>query len=148
MVSRSSFPARLRGFSVQPIGKWVWAEILLQKSRGSNQGQARRNLFFQPQTNKTTLQPLFPGKPGGMDFCSRSSSPGQPGWLSGLAPPPAQGLILETQDRVPHQAPCMEPASPSACVSASLSFSLCVSHESINKIFKKKKRKKPAVIMN
>ena len=50
-----------------------------------------------------------------------------PGWLSGLAPPLAQGVILESWDRVPHGAPCMEPASPSACVSASLS--LCVSRE-------------------
>ena len=33
-------------------------------------------------------------------------------------------VILETQDRVPHWAPCTEPASPSACVSASLSLSL------------------------
>ena len=48
-------------------------------------------------------------------------------WLSGLAPPSAQGLILETLDRIPHQAPCMEPASPSACVSASLSLSLSLS---------------------
>ena len=48
---------------------------------------------------------------------------GQPWWLSGLAPLSAQGLILETRDRVPRQAPCMEPA----CVSASLSLSLCVS---------------------
>ena len=38
--------------------------------------------------------------------------------------PSAQGMILETRDRVPHQAPCTEPASPSACVSASLSLSL------------------------
>ena len=45
-----------------------------------------------------------------------------PGWLSGLASPSAQGMILETQDWVPHRAPCMEPASPSACVSASLSL--------------------------
>ena len=51
----------------------------------------------------------------------------QPGWLSGLVPPSAQGVTLETWDQVPHQAPCTEPASPSACVSASLS--LCVSHE-------------------
>ena len=52
---------------------------------------------------------------------------GQFGWLGGLAPPSAQGVILETQDQVPRQAPCMEPASPSACVSASLSISpLCV----------------------
>ena len=46
---------------------------------------------------------------------------GQPGWPSSLAPPSAQGLILETRDRVPRQAPCMGPASPSApsppCVS-------------------------------
>ena len=33
--------------------------------------------------------------------------------------PLAQGLILESQDRVPHRAPCMEPASPSAYVSTS-----------------------------
>ena len=32
---------------------------------------------------------------------------GQPGWLSGLAPPSAWGVILETRDRVPHRAPCM-----------------------------------------
>ena len=32
--------------------------------------------------------------------------------------PSAQGVILEFWDPVPHQAPCMEPASPpSACVS-------------------------------
>ena len=41
--------------------------------------------------------------------------------------PLAQGVILETQDQVLHRAPCMESASLSACVSASLS--LCVCHE-------------------
>ena len=35
--------------------------------------------------------------------------------------PSAQGVILETQNQVPHRAPCREPASLSACVSASLS---------------------------
>ena len=49
----------------------------------------------------------------------------QPGWLSGLAPPLAQGQILESWDGVPHRAPCMEPASLSACVSVSV----CVPHE-------------------
>ena len=44
---------------------------------------------------------------------------GQPQWPSGLVPPSAKGMILETRDRVPRQAPCMEPAS--------LSESLCVS---------------------
>ena len=38
-------------------------------------------------------------------------------WFSG-------GVILETEDQVPHRDPCMEPASPSTCVSASLSVSL------------------------
>ena len=50
----------------------------------------------------------------------------QPGWPSGLALPSAQGVILETRDQVPRWAPCMEPASPSACVSVSLSLSLSV----------------------
>ena len=52
---------------------------------------------------------------------------GQPEWLSGLALPSAQGVILETRDQVPRRAPYREPASPSACVSASLC--VCVSHE-------------------
>ena len=34
--------------------------------------------------------------------------------------PLTQGMIPMSWDRVPHQAHCMEPASPSACVSASL----------------------------
>ena len=58
---------------------------------------------------------------------TKRQATGQPRWLSGLAPPSAPGVILETQDQVPRQAPCMEPASPSACVSASLSF--CIPHE-------------------
>ena len=36
---------------------------------------------------------------------------GQPGWLSGLSLPLTQGVILESPDRVPRRAPCMEPAS-------------------------------------
>ena len=40
--------------------------------------------------------------------------------------PLAQAMILESRDRVPRQAPGMEPASPSACVSVSLSLSLSV----------------------
>ena len=41
--------------------------------------------------------------------------------------PLAQGAILEYRDRVPSQAPGMEPASPSSCISASLSLSLSLS---------------------
>ena len=52
--------------------------------------------------------------------------------------PLAQGGILETWDRIPHRAPrCMEPASLSAYVSASLSLSVTI----INKFFKKLKKK-------
>ena len=36
----------------------------------------------------------------------------------------AQGMILGFRDRVPHPAPCMEPASRSAYASASLCVSL------------------------
>ena len=36
--------------------------------------------------------------------------------------PLAQDVILESQDRVPHQAPCKEPASLSPYISASLSL--------------------------
>ena len=42
---------------------------------------------------------------------------GQPGWLSGLAPPSTQGI-----PGIPCRALWVEPASPSACVSASLSL--------------------------
>ena len=38
--------------------------------------------------------------------------------------PSAQVVILGSWDQVPHQALCMEPVSPSACVSASLCVSL------------------------
>ena len=38
--------------------------------------------------------------------------------------PPAQGVVLESWDRVPRRAPCVEPVSPSVCVSASLSLCL------------------------
>ena len=41
--------------------------------------------------------------------------------------PLAQGVIQESQDQVPHPAPCMDPASPFAYVSASVC--VCLSHE-------------------
>ena len=53
--------------------------------------------------------------------CCLKVEDGQPRWLSGLVQPSAQGLILETRDRVPHQAPCMKPASLSASLSLFLS---------------------------
>ena len=51
--------------------------------------------------------------------------------------PLAQGAILETWDRIPRWSPCMEPASPSAYVSASLFLSLSLCVTIINKLKKK-----------
>ena len=48
--------------------------------------------------------------------------------------PLAQGVVLESWDRVLHPAPCLEPASPSAGVSASLCVSLM--NKYINKSLK------------
>ena len=50
--------------------------------------------------------------------------------------PLAKDLILGSRDGVQHQTPRWEPFSPSCLC---LCLSLCVSHEKINKIFKKKK---------
>ena len=50
----------------------------------------------------------------------RNLHQGQPWWLSGLALPIAQGLILETQDQIPRPAPLH-----GACFS--LCFSICLS---------------------
>ena len=60
-------------------------------------------------------------------WCLRELIPGMPGWLSGWALAFGSGHHPRIRGRVPHQAPCREPATPSAYVSAS--FSVCVSHE-------------------
>ena len=49
---------------------------------------------------------------------------GRPGGSAVERLPSAQGVILQSWDRVPFRAPCMEPASPSACVCLSLSVPL------------------------
>ena len=79
------------------------------------------------RTRETTARKLQGGKGGlglhgGLDVGVRGSLGGSAAWHM----PSAQGMILESWDRVPHWAPCMEPASPSpsACVCASLSVSL------------------------
>ena len=55
-----------------------------------------------PKTKSNNTLTVFQGRLGGSEV---------------KCLPSAQGVILESQDQVPHQAPCMEPASPSACVS-------------------------------
>ena len=51
---------------------------------------------------------------------------GQPGWLSGLALPSAQGVILETWDQVPRQVLAWSLLLP---LPVPLPLSLSVSHE-------------------
>ena len=64
-------------------------------------------------------QPSHVAMPG-----KREGGWGKPRWLSSLAPAFSPSMILGSRDQVPCRAPCMEPASPSACVSASLCVSL------------------------
>ena len=54
---------------------------------------------------------------------------GQPGWLSGLAPPSDQGLILEIWDQVLHQAPAGACFSLCLCLCLFLSLLSVYSHE-------------------
>ena len=70
---------------------------------------------------------------------------GIPGWRSGLAPAFGPGRDPGDLGWNPTSGSrCMEPASPSACVSASLSLSLSLSHcvPIINKKKKKERKKK------
>ena len=86
---------------------WVYHNFKLHDHLGCSMFVARKIKFFEGTKNK--LFKFFPGHLGG----------------SGVKRLPlAQGMILESQDQVPHWAPCMEPASPSTCVSASLSLCL------------------------
>ena len=57
-------------------------------------------------------------------ICKNISLLGRLGGLVVECLPLAQGMILESWDQVPHQAPCEESASPSAYVSALLCVSL------------------------
>ena len=63
----------------------------------------------------------------GKNLALKMKGTGQPWWRRSLVLPAARGVILETLDGVARRAPCMEPASPSACVSASLCLCLCLS---------------------
>ena len=71
-----------------------------------------------PQTRQ--LAPTTPRDPSPED-----SSQGTPGDSVAECPPSTQGVTPGSQDRVLRRAPCMGPASPSACASAPLS--LCLS---------------------
>ena len=71
----------------------------------------------------------------GLDSFHPNTVFGKTGWLSGLAPPSTQGLILETQDQVPHvRLPAWSLLLP---LPVSLPLSVCLSW--INEIFEKTK---------
>ena len=62
-----------------------------------------------------------------VNFFTNSKLPGIPGWRSGLAPAIDPGRDPRDPESNPTSGSwCMEPASPSAYVSASLSLSLSV----------------------
>ena len=68
---------------------------------------------------------LDPRSPGSRRGKKAGAKPlGHPGGSVVEHLPLAQDVILDSWDRVPHRAPCMEPAFPSAYVSSSLSVSL------------------------
>ena len=72
--------------------------------------------FPSPSTTTNVSPELLAQKRRG-----KGKNQGRPGGSAVEHLSSAQGMILGSQGRVPHQAPCMEPASPSACVSDSLS---------------------------
>ena len=67
-------------------------------------------------------------------WCVEGSLGGSAVWRLPLS----QGAILQSWDRVPHWAPCMEPASPSAWVSSSLSVSSRINKYNFKKVIKVK----------
>ena len=90
--------------------------------------RVRAPRFHDPRRGCLYLWPSCSGLPE--QFCKAlggdiGTASGRLGGSAVEGLPSAQGVMLETRDRVPRQAPCVEPASPSACVSASLS-PLCV----------------------
>ena len=94
------------------------------------------------QLSNSRLNSVFPFFEDFFSMYSRSSFPclivqeqensldtktqlsGPLGGSAGESLPSAQGVTLGSWDRVPHWAPCMEPASPSACLCLFLSVSL------------------------
>ena len=102
---------------------WKLSNILLEKQSQGKLENTYRTMKMKPQLTKTRDAEVFRGKSIGVNVCIEKGL-GQPGWLSGLAPPLARGVILEARDQVPHRGSLRGPASPSACVSASLSVSL------------------------
>ena len=74
--------------------------------------------FLESPTQRSTVEAARMGRAlvSAKEIQSQGSLGGSAVWCLPLA----QGVILESRDRVPCQAPGMEPASPSACVSASL----------------------------
>ena len=127
----------------------MWEKVLKRSSRRGQKNQRQRN---KTQQGKVYIFLAFTGVYKEKDYsipqlqrhhlytiqcndirwsCPKGSvkddtkeGQGIPGWLSSLEPAFGPGLILESRDRVPRWAPCMEPTSPSACVSVSLCVSL------------------------
>ena len=110
-------------------------------TQGSQRGASSLSRMWETPQSQTLLSPGGRNQGGGSAeapqgrCCVRIAQRGHPGGAPRFIATFSPGRDPGDRDGVPRQAPCMEPASPSACVSASLS--VCLSR--INKILKKKK---------
>ena len=115
-------------WSIQPVCiHWVPTVCLAQTSTKDGKRRQRTNYISILKLVKTSgmnVWLLYYGNQEASLTLFKNLIQGQPGWLSGLALPLVQSVILEPPDWVPRRPPCMGPASPSACVSASLSRSV------------------------
>ena len=84
-----------------------------------NKEQMEHIFFFKESTSRV----------GGADRDQERESWGSLGGSVVWRLPLAQGAILESRDRVPRRAPGVEAASPSSCVSASLSLSMSITNK-------------------
>ena len=136
-LTREKIPAGVSPFICnEMLGEWQENEGTLQ-SDGDTSMALKEHLFrlnrlrIHVSTVARESPPWYP-HPLSRKLQWKTLVTGQPGWLSGLALPSAQGLILETRDWVPVGLPAWSllvplPVSLCLCLSASLSLSLSLS---------------------
>ncbi|CAD7669432.1 unnamed protein product [Nyctereutes procyonoides] len=132
------FPPLTRGLRLQlrddaPLVDVAVATHVLDLRQISHPGRAAG---FNPTFGRHGCLSMDLPPVGGFGMVFKVSRKGIPGWRSGLAPDFSPGRDPGDPGSNPtSRSRCMEPASPSACVSASLSLCVCDYHK-----FKKKKK--------
>ena len=103
-----------------PLGEWLrgpFSAALAQLTQTNPVAVAVQALATGSQQSRAARHPTTPTASG--HLCKNKLSVGHLGGSVAVHLPSAQGVILGSRDRVPHRAPRREPASPSACFSAS-----------------------------